>query len=195
MRCLTKISASILIRLLRMRSVAMAATTFVSQNIGARNYRRADRGTRTAVLFAVGVTGLIAAVLYIFTEPAMRLFSKDPSVIEFGVLFLRTNVFFLLFNCVNHVLAGALRGRGDARGPMVIMMACFIGVRQIYLFTVSHFVANIPVLVGFGYPVGWMTCCITEVAYWFVRWRGKTEVNSARKPVRGLPLRVKMTRL
>ena len=70
----------------------------------------------------------------------MRLFSKDASVIEFGVLFLRANVFFLLFNCVNHVLAGALRGRGDARGPMMIMMACFIGVRQVYLFVVTHFV-------------------------------------------------------
>lgn len=159
--------------LLPMHSVAMAATTFVSQNMGARSYRRADRGTRTAVLFAVSVTGIIAAVLYVFSEPSMLLFSKDPSVIEFGVLFLKTNVFFLLFNCVNHVLAGALRGRGDTRGPMIIMMACFIGVRQIYLFVVTHFVANIPALVGFGYPVGWMSCCAAEVIYWLVRWKGK----------------------
>ena len=57
---------------------------------------------------------------------------------------------------------------------MMIMMACFIGVRQVYLFVVTHFVANTPVLVGFGYPVGWMSCCVVEVIYWFVRWRGKT---------------------
>jgi Na+-driven multidrug efflux pump len=76
------------------------------------------------------------------------------------------------------VLAGALRGRGDARGPMLIMMACFIGVRQIYLFVVTHFVANTPALVGFGYPVGWMSCCVVEVIYWVVRWKGKQTWNS-----------------
>ena len=164
--------------LLPMQSVAMAATTFVSQNIGARKHSRANQGTGTAVFFTVGVTAVIAAALFVFAEPSMRLFSKDASVIEFGVLFLRTNVFFLLFNCVNHVLAGALRGRGDARGPMLIMMACFIGVRQIYLFVVTHFVANTPALVGFGYPVGWMSCCVVEVIYWFVRWKGKQTWNS-----------------
>ena len=159
--------------LLPMHSVAMAATTFVSQNIGARKYHRADRGTRTAVFFTVSVTAVIAAALFVFTEAAMHLFTKDESVVAFGVLFIRTNVFFLLFNCVNHVLAGALRGRGDARGPMIIMLACFVGVRQIYLFVLTRFIANTPALVGFGYPVGWMSCCVVEVTYWFVRWRGK----------------------
>ena len=169
--------------LLPMNSVAMAATTFVSQNIGARKHSRANQGTGTAVFFTVGVTAVIAAALFVFAEPSMRLFSKDASVIEFGVLFLRTNVFFLLCNCVNHVLAGALRGRGDARGPMLIMMACFIGVRQIYLFVVTHFVANTPALVGFGYPVGWMSCCVVEVIYWFVRWKGKqTWKSTNQKP-------------
>ena len=159
--------------LLPMHSVAMAATTFVSQNMGARKYERADHGTRTAVLFTVSVTAVIAVLLYVFAAPVNRLFTSDTSVIEFAVLFIRTNVFFLLFNCVNHVLAGALRGRGDARGPMIIMLACFVGVRQIYLFVLTRFIANTPALVGFGYPVGWMTCCFTEVTYWFVRWRGK----------------------
>ena len=159
--------------LLPMHSVAMAATTFVSQNIGARKYTRADRGTRTAVLFTVSVTAVIAALLYVFAAPVNRLFTSDQSVIEFAVLFIRTNVFFLLFNCVNHVLAGALRGRGDARGPMIIMLLCFVGARQIYLFVLTRFIANTPALVGFGYPVGWMTCCVMEVTYWLVRWKGK----------------------
>lgn len=164
--------------LLPMSSVAMAATTFVSQNIGAGRYERVDRGTRTSILLTVSVTGIIAALLYIFAEPVNHLFTNDESVIEFAVLFIRTNVFFLLFNCVNHVLAGALRGRGDARGPMIIMLACFVGVRQIYLFTITHFVANTPAIVGFGYPVGWMSCCVTEVAYWFLRWRKKAPAKN-----------------
>ena len=159
--------------MLPIQSMAMAATTFVSQNIGAGNEERAGRGTRITVLLSVSVTASIALLLYLFAAPATRLFSKDQSVIDYGVLFLKTNVFFLMCNTVNHVLAGALRGRGDARGPMIIMLSCFVGVRQTYLYLVTHYVANIPILVGLGYPVGWTACCITEVTYWLIRWRGK----------------------
>ncbi|MDY4854563.1 MAG: MATE family efflux transporter [Candidatus Ventricola sp.] len=157
--------------MLPMQSMSMAATTFVSQNIGAGREERANRGTVITVSMAVGVTAVIVALLCLFAAPAVGLFSPDESVIAYGVLFIRANCFFLLFNCVNHVLAGALRGRGDSRGPMIIMLLSFVGIRQIYLFAVTQFVANTPLLVGFGYPVGWTTCCIIEVTYFFLRWR------------------------
>ena len=157
--------------MLPMQSMSMAATTFVSQNIGAGREERANRGTVITVSMAVGVTAVIVALLCLFAAPAVGLFSPDESVIAYGVLFIRANCFFLLFNCVNHVLAGALRGRGDSRGPMIIMLLSFVGIRQIYLFVVTRFVANTPLLVGFGYPVGWTTCCIIEVTYFFLRWR------------------------
>ena len=157
--------------MLPMQSMANAATTFVSQNIGAGKGQRADKGTVITVGMSVGVTAVIVALLCLFAAPAVGLFSPDLSVIEYGVLFIRANCFFLLFNCVNHVLAGALRGRGDSRGPMVIMLLAFVGIRQLYLFVVTRFIANTPFLVGFGYPVGWTTCCIIEVTYFFLRWR------------------------
>ena len=157
--------------MLPMQSMAMAATTFVSQNIGAGRERRADKGTVITVSMSVGVTAVIVALLCLFAAPAVRMFSPDESVIEYGVLFIRANCFFLLFNCVNHVLAGALRGRGDSKGPMIIMLLAFVGIRQVYLYVVTHFVANTPFLVGFGYPVGWTTCCGIELTYFFLRWR------------------------
>ena len=157
--------------MLPMQSMAMAATTFVSQNIGAGREHRADKGTVITVSMSVGVTAVIVALLCLFAAPAVRIFSPDESVIEYGVLFIRANCFFLLFNCVNHVLAGALRGRGDSKGPMIIMLLAFVGIRQVYLYVVTHFVANTPFLVGFGYPVGWTTCCVIELTYFFLRWR------------------------
>ena len=157
--------------MLPMQSMAMAATTFVSQNIGAGKESRADKGTVVTVSMSVGVTAVIVALLCLFAAQAVGLFSPDESVIAYGVLFIRANCFFLLFNCVNHVLAGALRGRGDSRGPMVIMLLAFVGIRQIYLFVVTHFIANTPFLVGFGYPVGWTTCCVIELTYFSLRWR------------------------
>ena len=156
---------------LPMSSIANSTTTFVGQNIGARQQERANRGTVISVSLSVGITLVIASFIWIFARPASAIFSDDASVIRYSVLFLRQNVFFLCFNCVNHVLAAALRGRGDSRAPMIIMLANFVVVRQIYLYVVTHFVANVETLVGFGYPVGWMCCCLTELTYFFIRYR------------------------
>ena len=155
--------------MLPIQSTAMAATTFVSQNIGAEQPARADRGTWLTIALSVAVTGFVGVLLVIFAPQSVRLFTKDETVIDFGVLFLRTNTFFLLFNCVNHTLAGALRGRGDSRAPMIIMLLCFVALRQTYLFILTRFIANTPKWVGFGYPVGWMTCCALEVGYFLRR--------------------------
>lgn len=162
--------------MLPMQSMAMAATTFVSQNIGAGQEKRANRGTIITVSMSVGVTAVIATCLFAFAPAAVGLFTNDSAVVEFGVLFLRANVYFLLFNCINHTLAGALRGRGDSNGPMVIMLVAFVAIRQVYLFTVTHYVANTPFLVGIGYPVGWTSCCIIELTYFFLRWKPITKV-------------------
>lgn len=152
--------------MLPMSSMAMAATTFVSQNIGAGQEERANRGGFVAAFLSLGITGFIAVTLFLFAEPAIRLFTPDDSVIAYGALFLHNNVLFLMFNCVNHVLAGALRGRGDSKGPMMIMLVSFVAIRQVYLFAVTRWVANTPTLVGLGYPVGWVVCFIIELTYY-----------------------------
>ena len=164
--CYNKLDTFIM---LPMSSMAMASTSFVSQNMGAKKESRARRGTFLSILLTLLVTGGIAAALFLFAPASIGLFTKDPSVIEFGVLFIRTNVFFLLANCVNHVLAGALRGSGDSTGPMFIMILSFVVIRQIYLFCVTRFVANTPRLVGLGYPVGWVCCCLIELLYYYFR--------------------------
>ena len=150
---------------LPMQSMSVASTTFVSQNAGAGNERRSRRGTFLAILITCLVIGVTAAVLTFFAPAAVRMFSPDEAVIRYGAMFIRTNAFFLIFNGIAQVLAGALRGRGDSRGPMVIMLFNFVVVRQIYLDWVTHFVANTPRLVGFGYPVGWVLCCVMELIY------------------------------
>lgn len=163
--------------MLPISSMAMAATTFVSQNEGAGNRDRSNAGTKWVVGLADLITFVIATVLWIFSGAVMRLFSADPDVIRYGVLFNHLNIYFLLFNCVNHVLAGALRGRGDSAGPMVIMLLGFVGVRQIYLFFMTRYFINTPASVAFGYPVGWMFVCVVEVAYFFLKWDKRERVS------------------
>ena len=141
------------------QSYINGSTTFVSQNIGAEKSDRADEGTVRALQISIGVTALIATILVVLAPDATALFTRDEEVIYYGVLFLRMNTYFLLFNAVNHVLAGALRGRGESQAPMICMIACFVVIRQIYLFIGSRIAYN-PYVVGLGYPVGWVTCCI-----------------------------------
>ncbi len=149
-------------------SMSQAATTFVSQNIGAGQGKRANQGTKTSLVLSVSITTFIAALLFIFARPAVAMFSDDSEVIRYGVLFIRLNVFFLIANTVNHVLAGSLRGRGDAKGPMVIMLLSFVVIRQIYLYIATRIVRN-EYVVGLGYPVGWVCCCVIELTYYYFR--------------------------
>jgi len=159
--------------MLPIQSTSMAATTFVSQNIGAQQERRAHRGTIVTILLSMAVTGGVGIVIMIFAVPAVKLFSPDQAVIDYGVLFIRANTLFLLFNCVNHTLAGALRGRGDSRAPMTIMLLSFVAIRQVYLFVLTRYISNTAFWVGFGYPVGWMCCFAIEVTYYIVKWGRK----------------------
>lgn len=170
--CYNKLDTFIM---LPMQSISQAATTFVGQNIGAEREDRVNQGTVRSILLTLEITAGIAALLFFFAPSATRLFNSDQEVIKYGTLFLRTNVFFMLFNCVNHTLAGALRGRGDSSGPMIIMLANFVAVRQIYLFLVTRYVSNTAQLVGFSYPVGWTACCIVEVTYYYLRWMRKKD--------------------
>ena len=166
--CYNKLDQFIMLPVL---SMAMAATTFVAQNMGAHNEKRAIDGTVTSILMSLAITGAIAALLFIFADTSMRLFTGDEPVIKAGVAFIHINIFFMLFNCVNQVLAGALRGRGDSIGPMVIMLLSFVLIRQIYLYLMTRFISNTPLTVGFGYPVGWTTCCVLEVLYFYLFWK------------------------
>ena len=151
------------------QSIAMAATSFVSQNIGAKQEERANRGTIVSMALAVTTIVAVGGILVLIARSAVMLFTQDESVIAFGVMFIRTNTMFVLFNGVNHVLAGALRGRGDSRGPMYIMLLGFVVLRQIYLFILTRFISNTPRPVGFSYPVGWMLTMVMELGYYMYR--------------------------
>ena len=166
--------------MLPMQSMSMASTTFVSQNVGAKKEERASRGMWTTLGLTLSVTGTLALLIFVFAEPAVRLFTADESVIHYGALFLHANIFFFLFNCVNHVVAGGLRGRGNSRGPMLIMLFCFVLVRQLYLFIMTRFISNTPMAVCVSYPVGWVLCA-TIITTYYVHWSRHYVGNRAQR--------------
>lgn len=162
---------------LPIQSLSMAATAFVSQNIGAGKKERANKGTITSLVMIEGICVVLAALIFLFAPQAVSVFTSDKTVIEYAVLFLRMNVFFICFNAINHTLAGALRGRGDSAAPMFIMIFSFVLLRQIYLFAGTRLIGNTEIVVGLGYPVGWTACCIIELIYFFLKYYDRKKMG------------------
>ncbi len=139
------------------QSMAMAVTTFVGQNAGARKPDRIHKGLLQGLFLSWGISACIITVLYIFAPTIARLFNQDAQVLYYGVLFIRLNSIFDPVNATNQIEAGALRGVGDSRTPMMIMLGSFVVFRQIYLFIISRVTSSI-YFIAIGYPIGWMVC-------------------------------------
>lgn len=147
-------------------SISLACTTFVGQNVGAGNMKRAKKGI--SVAFIMGIISLVILIipLELFAPQCIRLFTDDPEAIGYGVMFLRAIAPMNLIMCANQVFMGSLRGIGDTKWPTFIQICSFIVVRQIYLAVISR-VTSSPLAIGMGYPVGWFVCSVALTIYYF----------------------------
>ena len=157
--------------LLPMQSVSLAGTTFVGQNLGVGDVKRAKRGVSIAMLISVLSTAVLMVPVLIFAPVLVEFFNDNPEVVHYGAMLLRLISPFYVLCCVNQVLAGALRGAGNSRVPMFIMLGSFVVFRQIYLYVMSHFVSNTITAIALGYPAGWLLCSAITLIYFFLaRW-------------------------
>ena len=77
-----------------------------------------------AIVLGVGFMALASIALFLFPRPIIGLFTSDPDVLAVGVSLLHIAALFQLFDGLQVVTAGVLRGLGDTRTPMV---AGFVG--------------------------------------------------------------------
>lgn len=152
--------------LLPMQSISLAATTFVSQNLGNNLVERAKRGTRIANGMAVAATAIILLPVMLFAPPLVAFFNSKPEVVDFGVLFLRYISPFYIAMCFYQIYSAALRGAGNSRGPMIIMLLSFVVFRQCYLFVMANYISNTILPIAMGYPAGWVLCTVTTMLYY-----------------------------
>ena len=159
--------------MLPMQSLSLALTTFVGQNLGAGELKRAKAGPRYGLIMGFTVMIIILVPMMIFAPQLTALFNDDKEVIEFGTLFVRLCSPFYVAFVINQVYSGALRGAGDAKNTMFIMIFSFVVFRQIYLFIVSRLGATAGVI-ALGYPMGWMMCsALLLIYYYHGRWARK----------------------
>ncbi len=169
---------------LPMQSISLAATTFVGQNLGSGQPHRAKQGVRASLAMAAAVTVAVSALVIAAAPQLVTFFidqDKSPEVVEYGALFLRRLTPFYVLCCVNQIYAGALRGAGDSKAPMFIMLGSFVVFRQLYLYLVSHFVSNTILPLAMGYPAGWLVCSVLTLIYYHIRGLGHRSLAESRE--------------
>lgn len=152
--------------MLPMQSLALASTTFVGQNLGLGKVDRAKRGVRIALALSLVTAVILMIPVMAFAPSLVAFFNEKTTVVEYGTMFLRYISPFYILCCFNQIYSGALRGAGNTRAPMVIMLASFVVFRQIYLFVLTHFIVNTILPVSMGYPAGWLVCSLLTCLYY-----------------------------
>ena len=143
--------------LIPVQTISMSSTTFVGQNWGAKQPRRARDGVRIATIMSLAATIFLGFLVFVLARPLLGFFSPEPEVVAYGERFIHIVTPFYITICFNQIYAGALRGIGDATMPTVIMLASFVVFRQIYL-AVTKALGMGFVAVALAYPMGWIMC-------------------------------------
>ena len=110
--------------------IGSAAAVRVGQAIGRRDPEGMRRAGWTAL--ALGSIVMTGSAILFFVMPGtlVRVYSSDPGVIELGIVLLFICSVFQLFDGLQTVATGALRGLGDTRTPMMFNLVghWFIGL-------------------------------------------------------------------
>ena len=162
---------------LPLQSFNMAVTTFVGQNIGAKQYERVKKGSRIALWMTMAVIATMAISLFFFGESFIAIFNSEPDVIQAGRTMQLAFVPFYIMLPVVQIYNGVLRGAGKSSVPMYIMVFNFVILRQIYLAIVTQMTSDV-YFVFMGWPVTWVTCAIMFIIYYHkVNWFNQQSVS------------------
>lgn len=155
---------------LPLQSFNMAITTFVGQNIGAKQFERVKKGTKVALAMSSIIIATIAIILFFFGESFIAIFNSEPDVVQAGRTMQLAFVPFYILLPMTQIYSGVLRGAGKSSAPMYIMVFNFVILRQIYLAIITKLTSSV-YYVFMGWPVTWVTCTIMFIIYFYkVNW-------------------------
>lgn len=104
--------------------IGSAAAVRVGQAVGASDVAAASRSGWTALLFGACFMSCSGLTLLFFSHPIARIYTPELAVVRSGAVLLLVAAVFQLFDGLQVVATGALRGAGNTRTPM---LANFIG--------------------------------------------------------------------
>ena len=142
----------------------MALTTFVSQNIGAKEYDRVKKGT----IFGIGCTLFLAetvgVLIFTLAPHVIGIFGGGADAIAYGVLQAKTVTLFYFLLAFSHSAAAIMRGAGKSTVPMYVMLISWCLIRITYITIVGTLFDNIQ-LIFMAYPITWTISSVIFLVY------------------------------
>lgn len=149
--------------------IASAGAVRVGHAIGARDGPGAARAGWTALFFGACFMTCAAAVFVLFPRPLIAAFTSDRAVHQIGVTLLGVAAIFQLFDGIQGVGTGILRGLGDTRTPMLWNLAAHwaLGLPVAYILA---FHAGLGVIgLWWGLSLGLIICGVALAVVWWRR--------------------------
>lgn len=143
---------------------SMALSTFVGQNLGARNYDRVRKGMAFGILCPVIAAELVGVVSFLLAPKLIAFFNDSPEVVAYGTLHMRTICLFYCLLSFSHCIAGILRGAGKTTVPMAVMLVCWCLIRVTYISVAVGYAPRLQT-VSWAYPITWSCSSIVFLIY------------------------------
>ncbi len=147
---------------LPIEAFSMATTTFVSQNIGARNYKRILRGSSFGLRFSCTSAQILGILAIIFATDLIGIFGGGLESVRIGTQKIYIDALFYACLAYSHTVSSILRGAGRAKTPMLIMLGIWCVLRVTYIQIATTLTDDI-VYVFYAYPMTWI---LSAVLFW-----------------------------
>jgi putative MATE family efflux protein len=150
---------------------SQAATTLVGQQIGARQPHRARKYGNQAIIVGFTIMGLIGLSFWFFPNLWMMIFSNDPEVIRYGIIYCKIVAFSQVPMGLSMVLSGSLRGAGHTRWVMFATMIGGWAFRIPFAYIVSSILHLGILYIWLAMPLDWVVrSSILYIKYSSARW-------------------------
>ena len=100
-----------------------AVVTMVGQNLGAKKPQRSEKSVYLALASALAISGVIAVAIFIYAPQVVALYTTDPAVVPYALVFVRIAVGALLVMTASMIIGATFWGSGDTKPPMYISIA------------------------------------------------------------------------
>lgn len=144
---------------------SMSLTTFIGQNLGAKQFDRAKKGARFGVLCSITLAELVGVLVYTFMPVLATFFDSNPEVVAIATLQARTESLFYFLLAFSHCISGILRGAGKSAVPMYVMLIAWCAIRITYITIVVQIVPVVQTIY-WAYPLTWSISSVIFLIYY-----------------------------
>lgn len=158
--------------LLPAMALGTAVNAMAAQNIGAGKWQRVFQISKIGILYNLAVMLIIAAILFIWAEPLVKLFIHEPDSVRFGTVYLKIIAFFYPFIGMNFILNGVVRGAGAMLQVLLlnIISLWLLRVPLAYGATYLYGDAGVALGIGFSFVLSFL---FSGAYYKWGRWKNK----------------------